>query len=73
MQEGDQPIHIAAAHGHSNVVQTLIKEYCVDPFSTAKNGLLPIHHAAQEGQEEVVKLLVDKFNTNVNVTSNVSK
>jgi ankyrin repeat protein len=35
MQEGDQPIHIAAAHGHPNVVRALIQEYHVDSLSKA--------------------------------------
>lgn len=46
IQEGDQPIHIAAARGYPDIVQVLIQEFHVDPTSKAKVAIFVCDYLA---------------------------
>ncbi|PYH28881.1 ankyrin repeat domain-containing protein, partial [Aspergillus neoniger CBS 115656] len=55
--DGDQPIHLAAAGGHLQIVIRLV-EMGADPNTSNRKGFTPLHLAAQAGHLEVVRELV---------------
>jgi ankyrin repeat protein len=59
------PLHLAAFHGHKDVVEFLISQgACVNAKTTA--GVTPLHMAAQIGNQDVAQVLLDhkaKINT----------
>ncbi|XP_071612877.1 ankyrin repeat domain-containing protein 27 isoform X3 [Heliangelus exortis] len=57
-QDGFTPLHMAALHGHSELVSLLLKH---GASVSAKNGkhAVPLHLACQKGHFQVVKCLMD--------------
>lgn len=48
VQDGDQPIHIAAGRGYPDIVKALIQEFHVDPMSKAKVRDCPLFMRREE-------------------------
>ena len=56
-------LHEAAARGHKEIVELLIKEGAdmhAKVNSGLEGGMTPLHWAAREGRKEVVELLISK-------------
>jgi ankyrin repeat protein len=56
---GQTPLHLAAQHGHVQVVERLLKNEA-DPKIKAQFDKTPLHLAAQHGHVQVVELLLQK-------------
>ena len=56
---GIMPIHIAAAYGYLEIVET-ISSYQENPNAALPNGWTPIYIAAWKGYTEIFKILADK-------------
>ena len=52
-----QPLHSAAAGGHTAVARLLL-EHGADPNARQEGGFVPLHAAAQAGNDELYGLLV---------------
>lgn len=52
------PLHLAAAHGHADVVKELLKAHA-DVEAVCNNELRPLHFAAQNGHAEIVRILLE--------------
>ncbi|XP_042336801.1 ankyrin repeat domain-containing protein 27 isoform X2 [Sceloporus undulatus] len=57
-QEGQTPLHIAALHGHDDLV-TLLLKLGADVGAKDANHTVPLHLACQNGHLEVVKCLIE--------------
>ena len=55
---GTTPLHLAAEHGHMEVIRILL-EHKADKDKSSPHGLTPLRLAALNGHTEVVKLLVE--------------
>ena len=53
-------LHIAAAHGHLELVHYLIKDKHLHPLSPDIHGWTPVHYAIAAGHLDVVKLFSEK-------------
>lgn len=51
-------LHVAAFHGHTNIVQRLLDDGRLSSGQTTRTGELPIKEAIQQGHTEIVKQLV---------------
>ncbi|KAI9044178.1 ankyrin repeat domain-containing protein [Aspergillus affinis] len=58
---GRTPLSFAAAHGHKDMVTTLINKYGADPGSRSARGLTPLNFAAFRGHGDVVQELLDTY------------
>ena len=59
---GDNPLHLAAFHGHLQIVKFLIEEgYCQ---SECRNGYIntPLHRAVRQGKLNIVQYLIEDQN-----------
>jgi len=52
------PLHLAVLHGHTNLVEFLLKQGAPVNAKT-KAGITPLHFAAQTGNEENAKILIE--------------
>jgi len=52
---------LAAAQGHTEVIELLVDQYGVDPGIQSMDGESPIIVATKLGQHEVVELLKSKY------------
>uniref|UniRef100_A0A8C3JC83 Ankyrin repeat domain 27 n=1 Tax=Calidris pygmaea TaxID=425635 RepID=A0A8C3JC83_9CHAR len=57
-QDGFTPLHVAALHGHSELVSLLLKHGASISAKDAKQAV-PLHLACQKGHLQVVKCLMD--------------
>lgn len=57
---GTTPLHLAAEHGHMEVLRILL-EHKADKDKSSPHGLTPLRLAALNGHTEVVKLLLEVF------------
>ncbi|XP_078236475.1 ankyrin repeat domain-containing protein 27 isoform X1 [Pogona vitticeps] len=57
-QDGQTPLHVAALHGHADLVSLLIK-HGASPEAKDANCTVPLHLACQNGHVEVVKCLIE--------------
>ncbi|KAM6057794.1 ankyrin repeat domain-containing protein 27 isoform 2-T2 [Chlamydotis macqueenii] len=57
-QDGFTPLHMAALHGHSELVSLLLKHGASISAKNAKHAI-PLHLACQKGHFQVVKRLMD--------------
>lgn len=55
---GTTPLHLAAEHGHMEVLRILL-EHKADKDKSSPHGLTPLRLAALNGHTEVVKLLLE--------------
>ena len=57
--DGNNPLHVAAAWGYKNIVELLIAK---GAYVNAKGnwGMIPLHLAAGEGLKEIVELLISR-------------
>ena len=55
---GTTPLHLAAEHGHMEVIRILL-EHKADKDKSSPHGLTPLRLAALNGHTEVVKLLLE--------------
>ena len=55
---GDNPLHLAAFHGHMQIVKYLIEERDCDKECQNRYKNTPLHRAARQGQLAVVQYLV---------------
>ena len=53
-------LHLAAAHGHLELVHYLIKDKHLHPLSPDIHGWTPVHYAIAAGHLDVVKLFSEK-------------
>ncbi|XRM41835.1 hypothetical protein ABZX51_005079 [Aspergillus tubingensis] len=65
--DGDQPIHLAAAGGHLQVVVRLV-EMGADPNIPNRRGFTPLHLAAQAGHLAVVRELIRRAGDRLSVS-----
>ena len=56
---GNTPLHLAAAHNHLAVAQYLLHEVKCSPRLTNKEGWNALHLAAKHGNMDILKLLVE--------------
>lgn len=69
---GQTALHLAARHGHSDVVNLLL-EYGANPNTQDKSKWTPLHRAAEGGHEDVANALcVGNANANENAKVNVN-
>jgi ankyrin repeat protein len=65
---GWTPLHVAAHHGHRDIVALLLRSGAnVDAVDN--NGWTPLHHAAHDGHRDIVALLLEG-GANVNAATN---
>ncbi|KAH0619590.1 hypothetical protein JD844_000322 [Phrynosoma platyrhinos] len=57
-QDGQTPLHVAALHGHDDLV-TLLLKLGADVGAKDANHAVPLHLACQNGHLEVVKCLIE--------------
>lgn len=57
--EGETPLHYAAAHGNLEAAQMLVQKYRELPNLRDNQFQYPIHHAARNGHRELVSYLMD--------------
>ncbi|XP_064622478.1 NF-kappa-B inhibitor cactus-like [Lineus longissimus] len=67
--EGYAPIHLAAAEGHPNVVEYLVKLGADVDEMEAKSGLRPIHIAIENGDRELIRVLVEESFADIDATT----
>ena len=60
---GNTPLHLAAAHNHLAVAQYLLHEVKCSPRLTNKEGRNSLHLAAEYGNVDILKLLVEAVET----------
>lgn len=52
---GFTTLHIAAAHGHFEMVKVLVEEYHCDVNATSDSGKSPLYLAVEQGHEDIVE------------------
>ena len=62
---GNQPIHIAALSGCTDVITTLIFDYCCDPETRGFKNRTLLHQAFSAGHIATAKALIDLFQLSV--------
>ena len=62
--DGENVLHKACAHGHTDVVEYLIVEKAMVASVTDNEGLTLLHYAAMSDTVSLVKLLVDQYQLN---------
>ncbi|KAJ5295400.1 hypothetical protein N7508_010221 [Penicillium antarcticum] len=64
---GHTALHLAAMHGHQDIVKYMITYQSSDPNKTDKQGLTSLHLAAVHGNTEVVRVLLDHPSTDASI------
>lgn len=64
--DGQNPLHIAAAHGRKNIVEFFVKKTNLYVDDRDNSGKTPLHIAAQNGQKDTVEILL-KNNASTNI------
>ena len=59
---GNTPLHLAAAHGHQHIVHYLVHEAHCNPHLTNGEGQIALHLAAKQGHIALVKYLIQEEN-----------
>ena len=67
---GDQPIHISAQAGCTNVITTLIVDYDCNPHSKGFKNRTLLHQALERGHTSTAKALIEVFHLSVHSTDN---
>ena len=65
---GDQPIHVLAQAGCTNVMNALIADYGCDPYSRGFKNQTLLHQALAKGHTSTAKALIEVFNLSVHST-----
>ncbi len=68
---GYTPLHIAAACGHSNILDFLVSKRC-DVNCRASSGYTPLHLAVSSGHADCVRVLL-KHKADISVTDDYQK
>ena len=61
-ENGDTPIHMAAYHGHTEIVK-ILAPLTDNPNAPNDSGRTPIYRAAYDGNTEIVKILAPLTDT----------
>ncbi|CAF2992878.1 unnamed protein product, partial [Rotaria sp. Silwood2] len=69
-EQGNTPLHLAAAYGSIRTLHYLIENELADPHIRSYNGFQPIHYAASSGHTNCVKLLLTIAPDTVNEQTN---
>ncbi|CAF2053369.1 unnamed protein product [Rotaria magnacalcarata] len=69
-EQGNTPLHLAAAYGSMRTLRYLIERESADPHIRSYNGFQPIHYAASSGHISCVKLLLSIAPDTVNEQTN---
>ena len=77
-RDGKTPLHMAALHGHIDVIEVLLAKDAksgqeIRVNQEDRDGNLPLHLAAKENHLEAVKMLVDGGNANVNARNKLGE
>ena len=65
---GNQPIHIAALSGCTDVITTLILDYCCDPEERGFKNRSLLHQAFSAGHISTAKALIEVFHLSIHST-----
>ena len=69
--EGNKAIHIAAHHGHEQVITLLVKKYKCPIDSRNANGQTPLHLlCSQSPTDNHIRMSVSEFKADVTITDN---
>jgi hypothetical protein len=71
LNNGCQPLYIAAQMGHTAVVRVLVKEFGADMNQRKEMGYLPFFKAALEGHTAVLRCMVIELGYDVNTANRV--
>ncbi|CAF1311797.1 unnamed protein product [Rotaria sp. Silwood1] len=69
-EQGNTPLHLAAAYGSIRTLRYLIEQESADPHIRSYNGFQPIHYAASSGHTNCIKLLLKVAPDTVNEQTN---
>lgn len=58
--KGEAPIHIAAQHGFTSIVEVLLDSKVDIELQSEEDMCTPLHHAAKSNQEEMIKFLLQR-------------
>ncbi|CAF0766231.1 unnamed protein product [Adineta steineri] len=65
-EQGNTPLHLAAAYGSIRTLHYLLEHESADPRIRSYNGFQPIHYAALSGHKDCLKLLLTTAPDTVN-------
>ena len=66
--QGNQPIHLSALSGHTDVITTLILDFGCDPETRGSNHRTLLHQAFSSGHTSTAKVLVEMFHLSIHST-----
>lgn len=66
---GFTALHVAAAHGHLEMVRVLVEEYHSSIAALSDSGKSPLFVAVEQGHEPVVKYLLDQGGDNLQLVT----
>jgi ankyrin repeat protein len=61
------PLHYAAQHGHSGLVQTLLQNQSINVNASDSRGGTPLHYASSGGHTDTVKVLLRHQSIQINL------
>ena len=68
--QGNQPIHLSALSGHTDIITTLILDFGCDPETRGSKHRTLLHQAFSAGHTSTAKVLIEVFHLSIHSTDN---